>query len=181
MVNFFFSPRLELGLRQTPQLVFWAWHGLRQFTVFFFNIFVCTIEKNIKDRWDRILQIDTQSSLWLSLLDYTRTLEVFLLSSFHLISFADQFNSSSVSSAHLILCCFRLMPIVQLLRWLKIQAEMSGPKRQSHSGPYSKLSSPLHSDDIGDVGLRRRLLNITPLRDNKKAECCVERSTDIFL
>ncbi|GAA6229511.1 patatin-like phospholipase domain-containing protein 2 isoform X1 [Lates japonicus] len=42
--------RLELLFRQTPELLFWAWHGLRHFSIFFFNIFVCSLKKNIKDR-----------------------------------------------------------------------------------------------------------------------------------
>ncbi|XP_070695034.1 patatin-like phospholipase domain-containing protein 4 [Pempheris klunzingeri] len=43
-------PRLELLFMQAPELMFWAWHGLRHFTFFFFNIVVCSLEKNIKDR-----------------------------------------------------------------------------------------------------------------------------------
>nr|XP_033486058.1 patatin-like phospholipase domain-containing protein 2 [Epinephelus lanceolatus] len=42
--------RMELLFRQVPELLFWVWHGLRHFTVFFFNICVCTIKKNITDR-----------------------------------------------------------------------------------------------------------------------------------
>ncbi|XP_067449714.1 patatin-like phospholipase domain-containing protein 4 [Thunnus thynnus] len=42
--------RLELLFRQAPKLVVWVWHVLRHFTFFFFNIFVCSLKKNIKDR-----------------------------------------------------------------------------------------------------------------------------------
>ncbi|XP_037336167.2 patatin-like phospholipase domain-containing protein 2 [Pungitius pungitius] len=42
--------RLELLFRQVPEFAFWAWHGLRHFTLFFFNICVSTIKKNIEDR-----------------------------------------------------------------------------------------------------------------------------------
>ncbi|XP_042348331.1 patatin-like phospholipase domain-containing protein 2 [Plectropomus leopardus] len=42
--------RLELLIRQAPELMFWAWHGLRHFTIFFFNICVGTLKKNINDR-----------------------------------------------------------------------------------------------------------------------------------
>nr|XP_040049793.1 omega-hydroxyceramide transacylase [Gasterosteus aculeatus aculeatus] len=42
--------RLEMLFRQVPEFAFWAWHGLRHFTLFLFNISVCTIKKNIEDR-----------------------------------------------------------------------------------------------------------------------------------
>ncbi|KAM8864530.1 patatin-like phospholipase domain-containing protein 4 [Spinachia spinachia] len=42
--------RLQLLFWQVPEFAFWAWHGLRHFTLFFFNICVCTIKKNIEDR-----------------------------------------------------------------------------------------------------------------------------------
>ncbi|XP_070825105.1 patatin-like phospholipase domain-containing protein 4 [Chaetodon trifascialis] len=42
--------RLELMFRQAPELMFWAWHALRHFILFFLNICVCTLRKNIKNR-----------------------------------------------------------------------------------------------------------------------------------
>ncbi|XP_028266293.1 patatin-like phospholipase domain-containing protein 2 [Parambassis ranga] len=42
--------RLELLFTQAPELAFWTWLALKQITFFFFNICVCTLQKNIKDR-----------------------------------------------------------------------------------------------------------------------------------
>ncbi|TNN82330.1 Patatin-like phospholipase domain-containing protein 1 [Liparis tanakae] len=42
--------RLELFFWRVPESGFWAWQGLRHFTIFFFNTCVCTIKKNIQER-----------------------------------------------------------------------------------------------------------------------------------
>uniref|UniRef100_UPI0037E97B7B patatin-like phospholipase domain-containing protein 4 n=1 Tax=Semicossyphus pulcher TaxID=241346 RepID=UPI0037E97B7B len=42
--------RLELLFTQAPELVFWVWHAVRHFTFFFYDIFVCTVKKNMQDR-----------------------------------------------------------------------------------------------------------------------------------
>ncbi|XP_074498844.1 patatin-like phospholipase domain-containing protein 4 [Sebastes fasciatus] len=43
--------RLPLFFSQAPEWLFWAWHGLRHFTLFFYNVCVCTLKKNIHDRF----------------------------------------------------------------------------------------------------------------------------------
>ncbi|KAM6981810.1 patatin-like phospholipase domain-containing protein 4 [Tautogolabrus adspersus] len=42
--------RLELLFRQAPEFVYWLWHALRHFTIFFYEIVVNTLKKNIHDR-----------------------------------------------------------------------------------------------------------------------------------
>ncbi|KAM7404794.1 hypothetical protein PAMP_012107 [Pampus punctatissimus] len=42
--------RLELLFRQAPELIFLAWHALRHFSFFFFNMFICSLKKNIENR-----------------------------------------------------------------------------------------------------------------------------------
>lgn len=42
--------RLELMYEQTSELLFWTYQGLRFLTIFMLNVFVCTLEKNLKDR-----------------------------------------------------------------------------------------------------------------------------------
>lgn len=42
--------RLQLWSAETPVLLFWLWHSLRQFTVFFTTIVICTIKKNVTER-----------------------------------------------------------------------------------------------------------------------------------
>ncbi|XP_071762408.2 1-acylglycerol-3-phosphate O-acyltransferase Pnpla3 [Centroberyx gerrardi] len=42
--------RLDLWSSQAPVLLFGVWHGLRQFTFFFYSMFVHSIKKNLNDR-----------------------------------------------------------------------------------------------------------------------------------
>ncbi|XP_060913172.1 patatin-like phospholipase domain-containing protein 2 [Labrus mixtus] len=42
--------RLELLFRQAPEFLYWLWHALRHFTIFFYEIVVDTLKKNIQDR-----------------------------------------------------------------------------------------------------------------------------------
>ncbi|XP_070765937.1 patatin-like phospholipase domain-containing protein 2 [Enoplosus armatus] len=42
--------RLKMLFRQAPELVFWTWHGMKHFTFFFFNVVVCSLKKNMRDR-----------------------------------------------------------------------------------------------------------------------------------
>ncbi|XP_056897890.1 patatin-like phospholipase domain-containing protein 2 isoform X2 [Takifugu flavidus] len=42
--------RLELLYEQTCELLFWTYQCLRFLTIFMFNVFICTLEKNLKDR-----------------------------------------------------------------------------------------------------------------------------------
>ncbi|XP_040908419.1 patatin-like phospholipase domain-containing protein 2 [Toxotes jaculatrix] len=101
--------RLELLFRQSPEFVFWAWYFLKHFTVFTFNIFVCSLKKNIKDR---------------------------------------------------------VMPIIFLLQWLKIQGQFQALQEQKNSTTCNKFSSSAHSENIKCGNLHRQF--ITPSQDYKK-------------
>lgn len=55
VIFFFFvslSLRLELLYERTRELLFWTYQGLRFLTIFMFSVFICTLEKNLKDRLD---------------------------------------------------------------------------------------------------------------------------------
>ncbi|CAK6951543.1 patatin-like phospholipase domain-containing protein 2 [Scomber scombrus] len=54
----------------------------------------------------------------------------------------------------------RVMPIILLLQWLKLQPEYEVPQRQRHSTPHHKLSSSAHSEDAWHGSLHRRF--VTP-------------------
>ncbi|XP_077371433.1 patatin-like phospholipase domain-containing protein 4 [Festucalex cinctus] len=41
---------VELLCRKSPEWAFWTWCSLRQYSIFFFGILLCTFKKNIKDR-----------------------------------------------------------------------------------------------------------------------------------
>ncbi|XP_041654673.1 patatin-like phospholipase domain-containing protein 2 [Cheilinus undulatus] len=42
--------RLELMFSQAPEFVFWLWHAVRHFTLFFYEIVIFSLKKNIHDR-----------------------------------------------------------------------------------------------------------------------------------
>ncbi|CAJ1085113.1 patatin-like phospholipase domain-containing protein 2 [Xyrichtys novacula] len=42
--------RLEVLVRQAPESLFWVWHAVRHFTLFFYEIVVYSLKKNVRDR-----------------------------------------------------------------------------------------------------------------------------------
>nr|XP_046252067.1 1-acylglycerol-3-phosphate O-acyltransferase Pnpla3 [Scatophagus argus] len=102
--------RQQLLFRKAPELVFWAFHCLRHFTFFFFNILLCTFRKNIKNR---------------------------------------------------------IMPIMLLLKWVKIQARYEVPQWKRLAKPCHMLTSSAHSENVRHGSLHRRLK--TPSQAYKKS------------
>lgn len=47
--------RLQIWFRGSPQRIFWTWAGLRHFTIFFYDICIRTISKNVYDRMKHIM------------------------------------------------------------------------------------------------------------------------------